>query len=459
MSNKLLIINTTSYIPMGSLGVCDYLDQRGLQSKILNIPYPSINPQYLSKLIKCLNEYEPSHICILFHWKESVKDFIYLGQYIKKTCPKIIIFTGGFSAGYFAKSLLLEYQFLDYVINGDPEVPTLYLVKGDSVQSIPNLVYRKNGKVYFSGHLYVATSEFLSGISFSKLEYIFDHEEYLQVINTMVGFPIFIGRKCKYNCLFCGGSADAFLRHSKRKKIVVRSVASIIKDLVILKKYTNFIYIGYESSQKTIMALLKVIGESAELRQYYYIAYSTWSLLTPKEIMLFAAAFKYDGSQKSLLEISPETSLENDRKKIRDRRLYYSNKKLLNNIKMLVDKIGPNIKIHLFFSRYHITQHTLEKLKLELAGIIKLRDRLCKYPCKVVVFYMHLATDIGSFYWEKKIADPTDIKSLIKEINKKELFEKNNQLNLDNYCFFYPDTLSAKQIIENELLIQQKLGY
>lgn len=98
MQSKLLIINCPSeyfvYIPMGTFGICDYLDQKKIQVRLLNLalynlnsnhPSPSFikggcgrinNKTEIGKVLEYhLELFRPTHVGLIFHWQDTVEGF------------------------------------------------------------------------------------------------------------------------------------------------------------------------------------------------------------------------------------------------------------------------------------------------------------------------------------------------------------------------------------------------
>ena len=467
-NNRLLIVNTMDHISMASFGVCDYLTKNKIPSKILNIVPTnwSINPDrvnhsdasisvYLEKLDKYIHSFNPTYIAILFHWKEAISDFVYVGEYIKNKYPNIKILSGGFTASYFGVSLLKKYNFLDYVISGDPEIPILFLLKNEDITQVPNLIYRDNKEIRVGFMKYRADPELLSTLSYTNLEYLFDYEDYVKFTDKFLGFPIYVGRGCVHNCLYCGASRDAMLRHSvgiteKKYGMVVRSVDSIIKDLKVIKKYTNRIFISYESDMKLMKELLKRISKDKDLKNYFYITYGAWKVLDKEIVYLLRDAFRFD-SDKSIIEISPEVFDEKDRKLIKSGGVYYSNNQYfeaLDNIKKI---LGSKVKVVLFYSRYHKTHNSFDKLIEEYKNLIEFRDKL--KHINYTFDYTHVATDVGSQYWQEYINNPREVDSFIRELKRLDKTSKETGIHFGNLCFYFPKELEIEDVLKFEMVI------
>ena len=104
MNSRLLLINCSSpyfvHIPMGTFGLCDYLKQRDLPAKMLNLALYDDTKRPM-KLDQCLDQFRPTHVGLVFHWQETVEGVFWTGKHIQARNEDIQIVCGGFTAGYF----------------------------------------------------------------------------------------------------------------------------------------------------------------------------------------------------------------------------------------------------------------------------------------------------------------------------------------------------------------------
>jgi hypothetical protein len=453
---KLLIINCHDpdliQIPMGSFGICDYLRKKKIKAKILNLAIYS-KEEYLKKLDYYLNSFKPTHVGLTLHWKELVMNVIQVGEHIKSRYKDIKILCGGFTAGYFSKDLLNELSFLDYVILGDPEKPLELLLKNENPSKIPNLIYRNRNGITHSKKRYHITGKTLSEISFSNLNFVYDYKIHINNIERSFGFPVFIGRGCTFDCDYCGGSSRAFKSHSFRSNYVTRSIESIIKDLVSLKEFTNKIYICYENDIDFIKSLFKSIIVNKDLSLKFYLNYGFWRLADIEFLTLYKEAFNLDSKYNCFFEISPEILNSDDRMMVKDKRLFYSNAALKNNLKLISRYLEKKVDVHLYLSRYHKTQETYNSLKEELRNIAQFKNYLrTNNLSNVKLFYENLSTDPGSYYWDKFVKKPKNFNTLL--FFTKELRTNPEYKFLCNdLCIYHSEKLSKMDIAKFESMV------
>ncbi|PID71852.1 MAG: hypothetical protein CSB34_04935 [Desulfobulbus propionicus] len=449
---RLLIINPYSpyfkYIPMGTFGLCDFLSKRGCFAGIINLAlYPSA--EGIPKLEMMINDFQPTHVAIIFHWQETAHGMTDLIHYFSTHFTHLPLIIGGFTASVFKSQILDQFPRVNYLVTGDPELPLLHLLSDRPATEIPNLIYQQQGKIIESEQQWLVDQTTLNTISFSTYEALYDYQLYFTTIEDILGVPLFLGRGCVFNCSYCGGSRDAFGHHSARKAPCARSIASILRDLHTLKEATDTLYICYENSQKFITQLFQAIAEDPALRGHFTLNYGAWHLLDDHFLDLYTKAFNTT-RKKPIFEFSPEVTADNSRNTIK-RHTTYSLDHLINNCKSIERRFQHQVKIELFFSRYHPTEPTFASLLEEIKTLFYLKHYLfITHSPAIHVCYDHLSTDVASRYW----SDYAD-RSFSTFLAKKELID-NNELYpypVDNLCLYIPESLSLDDQVRIEALI------
>lgn len=455
MPARLLIINPASpfffYIPMGTFGLCDYLETHGIASLIFNHALYDTQVADVS-LTQILLDFEPTHVAVIFHWQETAHGVQHILEHLHQHTPQLPVIIGGFSAGYFGKDILQHFPAVDYLIQGDPEEPLLHLLQEKPVESIANLTFRHQNTITTSPHQWIIDQQLLDTISFARIDLLHDANRYLTKINTILGFPLFIGRGCAFNCDYCGGSRQAFTIHSHRNHPVSRSITSIIKDLHRLKEVTDTLYICYENNPQYITLLFHAIAADNLLRQHFTLNYGAWHLAGEDFIAAYKNAFKWQGG-KPVFEFSPEVISDSSRKKIKGAAIY-SLDDLIENCLKVSEHLQHNTRIELFFSRYHPTEATKELLHQEIEQIYSLKHSLyTNGHHSLHVCYDHLSTDVASSYWHQQ---PEHSNVFCDFLLQKQLIDQQQRypFPVDNLCLYIPSSLSAQELLQIEALIQ-----
>jgi hypothetical protein len=451
-SRRFLIVNgfhpELTYVPLGSFGLCDYLNRKGVRTRIFNASlYPY--EMHLSVLESTLREFEPDCVGIVIHWKELLDSALFLSFFIRTKFPEITVVAGGITAGFLGEELLRRYEHIDFIVIGDAERPLELLLRGEDASGIPNLIYRGPNGIE-RNQRWVADRALLDKISFTDVTCLIDYEKYLARINETgfprpLGFPIMIGRGCAYDCPYCGGSKRAFRLHSGRRGVVLRSIDSILADLRKLTQFTDCIYICHEASPPHIRKLFEAIISDDRVARKFRCMYGSWHLMDARLLDIYAKAFKFEPQRKSIIEISPETTIDEDRSVVRDQHLFFSNQQLIECIRAIRHALSDSVEIHLFYSRYHSTQ-TEEKLITELDNIHRLRAYIYEqgWENDVIVFYLDLSTDPGSHYWERRFDEIPEVDAidlLLREIKVQKMPTPSIRIG-DNLAVFRPDNVS-----------------
>ncbi len=456
MQSRLLIINCPSayfvHIPMGTFGVCDYLSQKNIPVRMLNLAL--YDETQMATVLNChLEQFRPTHVGLTFHWQETAEGVLWVGQHLRSRMDRVKIICGGFTAGYFGEALLKTCPFVDHVVKGDPERPLELLLSGAEAREIPNLIYRDEIGVRANEVSYCIDEETISRISFSTLTYLFDHELYIKALEEKLGFPLFIGRGCVFSCDYCGGSRESFRLHSARAKPVTRSIPAIIADLKRLKAFTKKIYICYEIDRSYIKALFQAMKGEKSLVKTFQLNYGAWQLFDTQFLELYKDLFIIDKQDKPLFEISPEVFDNRGRQKIKHYTNTYSIQDLKENLGLINNHMGNGVKVYVFFSRYHDAVQTYVAMREEILRIFRLKhDLVSQRFANVKVYYDHLSTDVGSRYWQSYVEKPRDLDTLI-SWSRRLKSQEEYSFSVDNLCIYIPSALSGQEIHRCELLI------
>jgi hypothetical protein len=451
---RFLILNCPSeyfdYIPMGTFGLSDYLEGKGIETKILNLSLYERSSAW-QVLDRHMERFGPTHVGVVFHWQETVEGFLDVTAHIKSRHPDLPVISGGFAAGYFGTNLLERCASVDYLVKGDPERPLVLLMKGKRVSAIPNLIYREGKRVVANETSYFMDEETLSRISFAGITCLYDYKRYLSATEKRLGFPIFIGRGCLHSCGFCGGASRAYRTHSGRKSPVTRPVESVIADLKRLKGVAGKIYMCYENDREYVKALFREVGRTRGIAKRFVLNYGTWDLFDRELLELYREAFITGEDHRPLLELSPEVYDDKARKRVKVRATY-SMDGLKDNLSLINEYLHRGANVSVFFSRYHETATTYKEIREEIKGISRFAHevRMQGFP-NVGVHYDHLSTDVGSFYWERHVKNAGDLDTLVSSFRRIQSHALTS-FPFNNLCLYIPGSLSEDEVFRIEML-------
>ena len=137
-----------NYMPLGLLGIADYLDRNGINTRVLHQGVEKMNRDSW-KLEESLNSSDPPVIALSLHWHYQAHDVMETCKTIRKLLPNSYIVLGGSTASFFHDEIVRDFDCVDAVIRGDAEVPLLEIVKKvkegkRDLSGVPNLTWRAN---------------------------------------------------------------------------------------------------------------------------------------------------------------------------------------------------------------------------------------------------------------------------------------------------------------------------
>jgi hypothetical protein len=116
--------------------------------------------------------------------------------------------------------------------------------------------------------------------------------------------------------------------------------------------------------------------------------------------------------------------------------------------------LEDNVRVSIFFSRYHDVLKTYQDMKKEIAGIFRLQHELFVHNMpNARIHYDHLSTDIAGLYWEKYVDNPKDFDTLMSAARKLRV-QETYSFPVNNFFLYIPETVSEEEIFRCELLIE-----
>jgi radical SAM superfamily enzyme YgiQ (UPF0313 family) len=396
------------FMPMGIYSLASELNGNGHDAEIIHLDLEANTTKTIEKIL----DFETiDAVGFDLHWAHQSVTVLDTLQSVKTIKPDIHVFLGGYTATFFAEEILRDYPEVDSVIRGDGEIPLKQLCdalrdtpqgteqRREAMENVRNLTWRNEKQIVSNKTTYISTTEEISRFGFANLELLRNWEMYRDLSRYWTQFPPFnaepfffleLGRGCSYNCVICGGNANAQKCLNNRKGQIVRTVDSVVRDMKKCMSYgykTFFSCFDFDGCEQWYTQLFREVTEEKLAINF---AYETWSIPTTEMVDAMSA-----GSENVIIAISPDTANETLRLKNKDHRLHYTNRQLENILDYICTK--PNTKIQLWFG-YFLPDETEETVTETLNYILEL---YIKYAPDIEISYMNINTDpASSLYFE-----------------------------------------------------------
>ncbi|MCU0975145.1 MAG: TIGR04190 family B12-binding domain/radical SAM domain protein [Steroidobacteraceae bacterium] len=235
--------------PIGFLTIAGYLQQQGLQVRIVNLALRMLTDRRFD-VPAFLAAQNPRAIGIDLHWMPHCHGAIEIARIAKQVHPGVPVIFGGLSSTYFHRQLLEEYPEIDFVLRGDSTEPPLHqllsaLREGGPLDGIPNLTWRKDGEVRVNQMAFIPqTLDYVDVRPELLIEMAVRYRDFASVLpfngwlrnpTTMV-LPL---KGCAHECVTCGSSAITCTHLTLRRRPVFRSPASLAGNLAAIGRFSR----------------------------------------------------------------------------------------------------------------------------------------------------------------------------------------------------------------------------
>lgn len=234
--------------PLGFLTMASYLQERGLQVRIVNLALRMMNsrrfdvPAFLARL-------RPAAVGIDLHWLPHAHGALEVARIVKAVHPGVPVIMGGLSSTYFHRELI-AYPQVDYVLRGDSTEQPLHelllaLRDGKSVDGIANLTWKDSGRVRENPLTYLPTSlDYVDLRPDLMVRMVLRYRD-LQSTLPFNGWwknpitTVFTVKGCAFECVTCGSSQTSCTRVTHRRRPVYRSPASLVDNVAAICRLTR----------------------------------------------------------------------------------------------------------------------------------------------------------------------------------------------------------------------------
>lgn len=281
----LLLAATPGAATIGLLYIASYLKRNGINAYCkynnLDVDINSLK----NDIGNLLNEIKPQIVAVSIKWFVHMRRGIEICKIIKSISDDIEIVVGGNTAALYCDQFI-KYDFIDYVVCGDGELPILKICKEDD--DIPNCVYKKNGRIIKNPITYIQNRENSKDIYLSHLDDILVSKNNLYCVPN---YYIYTGKGCIMNCCYCGGCIDAQKEQFGRHVPFLREIREVRKDLFEIKKYAStFMFI--DSFEVDVLKYYKELWNGIDLSNHFCHFY-LYKIPSPEFIKVLSETFKY----------------------------------------------------------------------------------------------------------------------------------------------------------------------
>lgn len=395
--------NIAPIVTMGLWGLADYISKYNYEVKIINTKSEElVNGKFD---IKDYIDDDVLAIGFSVHWFPGMKEALDISKEIKRINSGIKIFFGGYTSSFYSRELLERYDFIDAVVKGDGEIPTLSFLEcvvndRKEYSDVPNLVWKDGNQIVENQFNYVSTAEDLANCSYANFskylnnyKYCKDVEpfnmEFSKISNFHVTdfkprktFFLLTGKGCVVNCAFCGGGQEAQKIINNRCSCMFLDNDQVVDTVksAISHGYNSF-YVCFDplpKNPKYIEWLRKLAEEKLDID----LVFGFWALPEENVIKEFKKV-----TNNLIFEISPESISERVRKKVRG--FNFSNSEFYNSIDKLYKE---KIYTWVYFS-YPLPFETIEEIKMTRQTFWEINS---EYEHYIEAFYLKQSTDPGS---------------------------------------------------------------
>lgn len=223
------------YPPLGLLSIATYL--KHYVGERINIKIIDLSIDTFSDISTLLKEFDLIGITTnSFNYKNTLN----IAEKAKEKGAAVVL--GGVHARALKYNILKNKKFIDFIIDGEGELPLLKLILDEPLQNIPNLVYRNNGSISSNKNIFHDLSVLpIIDRNFIDIDRYIQNYETSNVHNFEYSRPtsIYTHKGCKWRdisggCIFCS---------RKDTNLQMRAIEQIWHEIIKLHEKYSVDYI------------------------------------------------------------------------------------------------------------------------------------------------------------------------------------------------------------------------
>jgi len=324
-----------NFLPMGLLGLADLLQRQNISTEIVHIGIEWIENHNFS-VLDYIREKTPRIVALDLHWHHQSFDVMEVAKKVKAAFPGIQVLLGGFTASFFHEEIMRNFDAVDGVIRGEAEVPMVELAtallerKGD-LFSVPNLTWRRKGRILVNPLSYVASEQDLNRLSFTNFPLLKNYPIYIRYVGQpfyvkgvskeknfwmySLKSPLYhltVGRGCPVQCTWCSGNIPSQETITGRKDVTFRGVEEVLQSIkeAISYGYETF-HICFDPYPQDPAYFLSLFARIREEKVRMECFFESFGLPTTDFIKSFKETFP---GPKSMIALSPDVGSDRVRR-------------------------------------------------------------------------------------------------------------------------------------------------
>ena len=338
-----------NFLPMGMLGLVDFLNRQNIPSQIVHLGVEWIADHHFS-VLDYIRDKKPRIVAFDLHWHHQSFDVMEVAKKVKAAFPTVQVVLGGFTASFYHEEIMRNFDAVDGIIRGEAEVPLLKLATAllqgkEDLFSVPNLTWRRKGRILVNPLSYVASEKDLNRLSFTNFPLLKNYPIYIRYVGQpfyvkgvskeknfwmySLKSPLYhltVGRGCPAQCTWCSGNISSQETVTGRKEVTFRGVEEVLQSIkeAVSYGYETFhiCFDPYPKEPNHFLALFSRIREEKVRMECFF---ESFGLPTIDFIRSFKETFP---GPKSMIALSPDVGSD------RVRRIHkghpYSNQALMD---------------------------------------------------------------------------------------------------------------------------------
>lgn len=316
-----------NFLPMGLLGLADLLQRHHISTQIVHMGVEWIENHNFS-ILDDIREKTPRIVAIDLHWHHQSFDVVEIAKKVKAAFPNVYVLLGGFTASFFHEEIMRNFDAIDGIIRGEGETPLLELTQAllqgeEDLFSVPNLTWRRKGRVLVNPLSYVATKQDLDTLIFTHFPLLKNYPTYIRYVGQpfyvkgvskeknfwmySLKSPIYhlpIGRGCPVQCTWCGGGVLSQKTITGRGEVIFREVEGVLSSIKEAISYGyETVHICFDPYPQKPEYFLNLFSRIRQEKIKMECFFESFGIPTIEFIKSFKETFP---GSKSLIALSPD---------------------------------------------------------------------------------------------------------------------------------------------------------